>query len=367
MVGSPGVEIGAKAAFGPQLTELAALPSAFVEAAWSAARSAHARHDARFVESPWAPEFAASADDVPHGAAARRILKSGAHRADERKLAAALIVLGAAAGFPGAPKTERADAHCLVWLETHTGLSLLGPLLEHLGERGAALVHALEALLHDEESPLLPSEAWVASTALTHVPGALQGELGAPPRGPVMTALLTVTLWTCAVELTRHLGRRILGYRAQAQARVTGHGLELSIRKELLGRTLRDVSLVVPFNELSRLSRETRFARAGLYAGLVSLTLGTDFGAGFFVDALRAKGAAPSLFGIALLLVAAGIALDFAFQALSARDVRACRLVIVPKRGPGFALTGVESARADAMLRQALAASSQARSQRPET
>jgi hypothetical protein len=247
-----------------------------------------------------------------------------------------------------------------VWLETHTGLSLLGPLLDHLGGSGAPPLRlALDGLLHEAPRSLLPSEALVASAALTRAPAALEGELGAPPRGPLATALLTITLWTFAEQIVRHVGRGILGYRARARARVTSAGLELEIRKELLGRSLQDRSLVVPFDELARLSRETRFARAGLYAGLASLALGTYFGAGFFVDALRAPGGSTSLFGIALLLVAAGVAADFALQTLSARGGSACRLVIVPKRGPGFALMGVEPARADAMLRRALQGSSQ--------
>jgi hypothetical protein len=172
-------------------------------------------------------------------------------------------------------------------------------------------------------------------------------------------------VWTLVARIGRHAARAILGYQARARARVTEHGLELAIEKKLLGRTLRDESLVVPFTELARLSRETRFAGASLYAGLASVVLGTYFGAGFFVDALRAPGGAPSLFGVALLLVAAGVVADFALQTLSARDSSACRLVIIPKRGPGFALTGVEPARADAMLRQAISGSSEPSSLRP--
>ncbi len=359
MVGSSSADVVAAGTLGPEMAQLSGLPITLGEAVWSAARAACTRRDARFHENPLAPELAREAgDESGLGQLVALVAREGARRPEERAVVAGLVVLGAAKDFPSAPETELESARSLVWLETHTGLSLLGPLFEHLGNGATTLAVALETLLCRGPQELLPSEAFIASAALTRSPGALEGELGAPPRGPLATALLTVTLWTFATRIARHAARAVLGYRTHARARVTERGLELAIQKKLLGRTLRDDSLIVPFTELARLSRETRFAGASLYAGLASLALGTYLGAGFFVDALRAPGGAPSLFGVALLLVAAGIVADFALQTLSARSRSACRLVIIPKRGPGFALTGVEPARADAMLRQALSSSS---------
>ena len=180
-------------------------------------------------------------------------------------------------------------------------------------------------------------------------PEALEGELAATPQSALVDALLTFAL----VPLARRLLRAVFGYRARARARITEDGLELTVRRELWGRTLREESVVVPYAALARLTRETRYSRVGLYAGLVSLALGTYLGAGLFVDGVKTPGGSPALLGFALLVVVVGLGLDLAATTLWRDGQGACRLVILPKRGPGYALTGVAPEKADEVLRRA--------------
>ena len=70
--------------------------------------------------------------------------------------------------------SELESARSLVWLETHTGLSLLGPLLDHLGAGAAPLTHSLEGLLRESPQSLLSSEALIASAAIPGNIGVLE-------------------------------------------------------------------------------------------------------------------------------------------------------------------------------------------------
>ncbi len=351
---------------GPEeLREVERLPAreALAQAARASARAACESRNARFPAQLESTELSVSADDAATSLGnAALVLSRGAETPAEVRLIAHLVVLGFAADFPSAPETELSSARSLVWLEAHAGLALLAPLLEHLAERDAsatgagpaALRAALTELARGTSSTVLASEALVAAHALSSVDAPLDGELGPTPRGRVGTFFEAVTLWLFAKHAVRLVGRAVLGYRAPARARRTERGFELDVRTELFGRTLRQRSVVVPLSELASISRETRFARAGYYAGLASLALGTYFGAGFFMDALRAPGGSPSLLGIALLLVVGGIAADFAVTSLTGRDAKTSRLLVIPRRGPGFAVLRVEPSLADAMLRRAL-------------
>src|SRR5690606_31696418 len=131
----------------------------------------------------------------------------------------------------------------------------------------------------------------------------LEGELGPPPRRPWKTAVLALTLWLFLSHLVRLLGRAALGFRKPARLRIGAQGLAVESRTQLLGRTLRESRVFVPFDQLSSIEREVRFARAGLYAGLAALALGTYVGAGFLVDGLRAPQGSWALVGWGLLLV----------------------------------------------------------------
>lgn len=185
----------------------------------------------------------------------------------------------------------------------------------------------------------------------------LEGELAATPHSPLVDALLTLAL----VPLARRVVRAVFGYRARARARITEDGLELTVRRELWGRPLREESVVVPYAALARLTRETRYSRVGLYAGLASLALGTYLGAGLFVDGVKTPGGSLALLSSALLVVVVGLALDLAASTLWRGGEGASRLVILPKRGPGYALSGVVPERADEVLRRAFRAAREPR------
>jgi hypothetical protein len=87
-----------------------------------------------------------------------------------------------------------------------------------------------------------------------------------------------------------------------------------------------------------------------MYAGLFALAAGSYLGIGLFVDGARAG--SPELLGVGALLVAIGVALDFALVSLVPRGHGRSRLVIVPRKGPALALGSIETAAADAALRK---------------
>ena len=92
-----------------------------------------------------------------------------------------------------------------------------------------------------------------------------------------MTALLTVTLVLFALQLGKVVLRWVLAFKRPASISIGPNGLELSQRTELLGKVLRERSIVVPLGSLVRITRETRYARLGMYVGLMrscSLYLG---------------------------------------------------------------------------------------------
>lgn len=363
---------------------------ALVEAAWRAASAAVDLGNRHFPEQPSPAEFDLDPEvaqtEVGNVAG---ILRSGATQESHRQLVADLVVLAGARDFPSAPETELETARRLVWLEAHTSLRLLTPLAETLGDRAGALGSALLRAAQPETSsaegepgPAPRGELLVIAAALGAMPAAVRerlpatpafleadpaaarllqpptaedvpfvdGELGPPPRSPWLTAVLAVTLWLFVSHAARLFGRWVLGYRTPARARVSERGLELDARTELLGRTVKQRSVLVPFDELASVEREVRFARAGLYAGLLALALGTYVGMGFLVDGLRAPGGSATLVGWALLCIALGVAADFALTSLTSSSRGRCRLVIRPRQGRRFAVRRVDLARAEAML-----------------
>jgi hypothetical protein len=189
----------------------------------------------------------------------------------------------------------------------------------------------------------------------------LHGELTWQPRGAVVTALLAFTGILLVRAIAYAIARFAFGYRRPTELRLTERGLELSHRTELLGRVLRDRNVVVPLDNLATVCREVRYARLGLYGGLGALVAGTYLGVGLMADGLRVPGGSPSLLGLGLLLVAIGLALDFVLSTLLDPVRRTVRLIILPRRGPGFCVRGVDAIRADATLERLLHEQAQAR------
>jgi hypothetical protein len=178
----------------------------------------------------------------------------------------------------------------------------------------------------------------------------LTGELRPAPLGPIATTLLALTLLLFLWQLVWLILRYAFAFRRPAEVRISERGLELTHRTELLGRVLRDKATVVPLGDLSRVTREVRYARAGLYAGLVALVVGSYFGTGLFVDGLRVPGGSGSLLGAAVLLVVFGLALDFTLSIATDSARGRCRLVVVPRKGRRLCIGALDPARTDAMI-----------------
>jgi hypothetical protein len=97
-------------------------------------------------------------------------------------------------------------------------------------------------------------------------------------------------------------------------------------------------------------TREVRYARLGLYAGLLALILGTYFGMGLFVDGIRVPGGSASLLGMAVLMMVLGLGADFVLSGASDNARGRCRVVVVQRRGRRLCIGALDPRRADAML-----------------
>jgi hypothetical protein len=327
---------------------------------------------------------------------------------DARALLAALLARGVALSPPDGEAAEARVAEALVWLSTSTPIDALSALDATLGDKAAGLWRAVAALIRAVETGKAPligrAGALIAAAALqgsssgaardeaealageAHDPvarallklappgdhasgagerasaaerrastaGALsaEGEIVAPPRGPVALVLLGVTGVLALMHLGRLIGRHALRYRRPAELRVHEGGVTVLSRTELLGRTLRTDEVHVPRESLLRAAREVRYPRLALYAGLVALALGSYLGVSLFVDGARAG--SPELLGMGLLLVALGVGLDFALENIAPATRGRCRVVITPRKGRALALGGVDPTRADLALKRLL-------------
>src|SRR5262249_32943521 len=153
------------------------------------------------------------------------------------------------------------------------------------------------------------------------------GEIVPAPRGPVVTALLGVSGLLLALHLARLFGRIAFAYKKPAQITLLeseAGGVRVRWRVEVLKRTLFDRDLV-------RVTREVRYPRIALYAGLLSLAIGSYIGVSAFVDGVRV--ASPSLIVSGIVIVATGLALDFGLSSLAPAARGLCRVLFVPRDG----------------------------------
>jgi hypothetical protein len=175
------------------------------------------------------------------------------------------------------------------------------------------------------------------------------GELAAAPRGPVATGVLAFTGILFVAHAARLVGRWVLAYRRPAEITLSEDGgVRVHWKTQLLGRTLRDRSVVVPRTGLARATRDVRYPSIALYAGLLALAVGSWVGVAAFVDGVRA--ASPSLLAWGLAIVALGLGIDFALSSLAPGARGRCRLLVVPRDGSRLCIGDVDSARADAVL-----------------
>jgi hypothetical protein len=178
----------------------------------------------------------------------------------------------------------------------------------------------------------------------------LKGELSPPPRGALGTALITLSGLALVRASLRLCGRFALAYRHPAELRLSDRGLEISHRTELLGRVLFDSETLIPLSNLSSITREVRFARLGLYAGLLALVAGTYVGMGLLIDGMRVPGGSPSLLGFGLAAIALGIGLDYVLAVVLDAVRKTCRVVVIPHHGRPLCVEGLDPAAADRAL-----------------
>jgi hypothetical protein len=342
------------------------------------------------------PELTSEQADTGHGNLLE-LLGRGVRKPEERQLIGALLALGAAKQPPGA---ENELATRLVWLATHTPCSAFGAIDPALGARADAVWDAV-AKIADYPQLVAPdfgtAEAVVAALALRtsqstragaladqlrksnadpmisavlggsapHVEpprsetsveqtsekaAPLTGELVPAPRGPVITALLAFTLILPLLIVVRLVARYALAFRRPAAMGLSERGLELEYRSELLGRVLRDKSVLVPLSNIASVTREHRYAQAGLYAGLIALVLGSYLGVGLLADGVRVPGGSLPLIGLAVLFIAGGLAVDFLLSNVAVNARGRCRLVVVPRKGRALCIAELDPAQADALL-----------------
>ncbi len=307
-----------------------------------------------------------------------------------RALACALAAHVLATFPPKDGEEQDRLASDLLWLATHTYFDATGLIDRALGERAAGLWDAIADRIRRIDQGSLPAfgrgEALLGGVALasSHARAAtaqaaalavdvrdgklarvlaarsataepvqpVVGEMAPAPRGPVATTLLAMTGALFVLQGARLFARVALAYRKPAEVFVLAggddEGVRVRWRVELLGRTIRDRDVVVPRAALLRASREVRYPRLALYAGLLSLAIGSYVGVSAFVDGVHA--ASPSLLASGVLVVGIGLALDFALSSLWPSARGRCGMLFIIRDGTKLSVSGVDIHLADAVL-----------------
>ncbi len=375
----------------PRLSELTQVARAVLLGA-AERRRAHYADSARVVAL--AEELGIGREDcvTPFGNGLA-VLEAGPEDEAERMLVAALAAHALAEAPPKDPAAEDAAIADLLWLSTHAAVDVL-PLLDRaVGDGATELWRAVGETVRRIDAGKAPSlgrgEAIVGAAALsacaatsrgaaaarTRLVGRLkdpllarlvsagaadtdegdgesgqrfEGELMHSPRGPLATTLLAFTGALFALSALRLIGRLALSYKRPAEVVVTARGVRVHSRTLLLGRTLREQQFDIQVGALRRATRDVRYPRAGLYAGLFALAIGSYVGLSAFVDGIRS--ASPSLLLTGLLFVAAGIGLDFVLGSAFSGARGRCRVVFLPATGKSVCVADVDPKRADLAL-----------------
>lgn len=328
--------------------------------------------------------------ETPYGNALK-VLETGPEDAAERALAQALYAHAVAEMPRGKAEAETKLAGDILWLATHTAFDAT-PLLDRaLGEdavdiwravadrilridegrggalgRGEALVGCASLSSAESEGATAardmlvghlhdPVLARILGDATPKAGVRLLGETVPPPRGPVATTLLAVTGILFLLRLGALVGRVALAYRRDAEVDLSPKQIRVRTRTTMLGRTLGDREQVIDPTSLARVVREVRYPRSTFYAGLLALALGSFLGVRALVDGVRA--ASPSLLVVGIVVLAAGVALDFALGTLIPGSKGQCRIGFVPKTGTPVWVGRVDATRADEALASTLGSS----------
>ncbi len=325
--------------------------------------------------------------DTPAG----NVIEALEHLLDDPSAPALVATLAAralASEPPQGVEAEDRNASDLVWIATSLGVDVLaaidelepslapglwgavGDIVQRHDARGAGIPRAeaivaaasLAASEHETararraqlaESVRTPTLKRVlaggSSGAVAQQGEALVGELQGAPRGAAATFFLGLVGWLLVSNVARLIGRYALQYSRPAEVSVTAKGVVVRSKTRLLGKVLRETETVMPVEGLARATREVRFPRAATYAGIASLAVGSYVGVSWLVDGVRA--ASFSLVAVGLLVMAAGIGLDFVLRSVLPGRKGQCRVVFVPKRGAIMCVGGVDAVLADAMMK----------------
>ena len=381
--------------FAIQIDELGRHPhlAAMAQAVVGAAEAAFAARSTKFPREPQTGLPPPSSNDPQSEFATPwgncwEILQHGARSAEQVALVRALLAFGLGQYFPSTPEQERSAAALLVWLAAHTSSAALEPLEALLGDQARALWHAVGALVEDPRAggaDFGRTESLIAVVSLSEgrsaaarevaqdlatrvddpvlrglltgsgasTPGAvapLVGELAPPPKSPWVTAVLALTFVLAIAHLARLIARYVFAYNRPAKLMLSQRGLEVTYHTEFLGRTLRERATLVPLSNLASVTREVRFARLGMYAGLVALVLGSYVGMGLFVDGVRVPGGSATLLGLAVFFIVLGLVIDFALSSLSDSVKGKCRILVVPRKGRTLCVGSLSPRDTDAVL-----------------
>jgi hypothetical protein len=318
------------------------------------------------------------------------VLAHGPSNETEQSLVRALAAHVVARHPPQNREDEERVANDLLWLAAHTFFDATGLIDRALGDAAAPIWNAVGdrvRQIDDGQSKTLGrGEALVGAIALASsrssaataqvsalaarardpklaralsgtraagdspsMPAPILGELAPAPRSPAITVLLALTGVLLVLHAARAFGKIALAYRKPAEIRVSDDGgVRVHWRTEMLGRTLGDRDVLVPRSGLAQATREVRYPRLALYAGLLALAVGTYTGVSAFVDGVRA--ASPSLLGAGLLVVIVGLAADFVLSSIAPGIRGRCRVLVVPRSGRRLCVGGVDVQAADAML-----------------
>jgi len=173
----------------------------------------------------------------------------------------------------------------------------------------------------------------------------LHGELVRAPHGPLTTFLLAACGWLLLRNVGRLAGRIALRYRRPAEVRLTPRGVEIRSSTRLMGKVLRERETLIPLEGLARATREVRYPRMGMYAGLIALALGSYLGVSWFIDGVRA--ASVSLVAVGLLVLLFGVGVDFVLATVLPGSKGRCRVLFVPRKGSPVCVAGLEIKAAD--------------------
>jgi hypothetical protein len=369
-----------------RLSDLAAVTRAVAQSALTTRRTAW-QDAARVAELAAQTKLTHEEATTPFGDALA-VLERGPSDDAERALACALMAHAVAELPPKGRDEEDRAASELLWLAANTPFDATGLLDRALGDgaadlwdaiadrvrrvdqgklegigRGEALVGAIAiasstsdsakrhtaALALEAHDPKL-ARALGQGVAPVAASGdeSITGEIAAAPRRPLTTAILAIFGILLAIHAVRLFARLALSYKRPAEILLSPSAVRVRSRTIVLGRTFREREIVIQRVGLVRATREVRYPGAAFYAGIFALAIGSYFGVATFVDGVRA--ASPSLLAVGLLIVAAGIAIDFALSSLAPAARGRCRVLFVPRDGRSVCVGDVDRQRADAAL-----------------